>query len=63
MTAQAHLHALPLLMLNLGGELVYVIRQRLNAHNIAPEKARLSRFEPQLCSVAPTAPMMPCTSL
>ena len=38
----AELYALPLLMLNLGGELIYIIRQRLGAHNIPADKAKPS---------------------
>ena len=34
----AALLALPLLMLNLGGEMLYIIRQRLQAHGIPADK-------------------------
>ena len=33
------LHAFPLLYLNLGGELLYIIEQRLQAQNIVTEKS------------------------
>ena len=32
-------HAFPLLYLNLGGELLYIIEQRLQAQNIVTEKS------------------------
>ena len=37
---RGHLLALPVLVLNMGIEMVYVLEQRLRALSIAPDKAR-----------------------
>jgi len=34
------LKTLPILFVNLGGEMMYILDQRLNAQNIPPEKAK-----------------------
>lgn len=32
--------AMPIIVLNMGGEMVYILSQRLQAQNVADEKAR-----------------------
>lgn len=36
--------AMPLLLLNMGGELAYILQQRLDAQNIEAEKSRRVRM-------------------
>lgn len=42
---------LPLLFLNLGGEMLYVLDQRLRAQNIPGDKARKGKRHPQPASL------------
>lgn len=37
---------MPMLIINMGGEMVYILEQRLEAQSVAPEKAK--RGEPPL---------------
>ena len=39
MESKSAVQALPLLIINLGGEMLYIIEQRLNAQNIGIEKS------------------------
>jgi hypothetical protein len=40
MSMLGSLYAMPILVLNMGGEMIYILHQRLHAQSIAPEKAR-----------------------
>ena len=42
--AKMSLRTLPILFLNLGGEMLYILDQRLRAQSIPDEKARKGRF-------------------
>jgi hypothetical protein len=37
-------HSVPLLFLNLGGEMMYILNQRLNAQRIPKDKAMKGRY-------------------
>lgn len=52
---------LPLLFLNLGGEMLYVLDQRLRAQNIPGDKARKGKRHPQPTSL--TALSVPIQTL
>ena len=43
------LRTLPILFLNLGGEMLYILDQRLRAQSIPDEKARKGRFIASVC--------------
>lgn len=53
---------LPLLFLNLGGEMLYVLDQRLRAQNIPGDKARKGKRHPQPASLI-TALSVPIQTL
>lgn len=40
----SYTNAFPILYLNLGGELVYIIEQRLQAQNVAADKAKKGKI-------------------
>ena len=47
--AKMSLRTLPILFLNLGGEMLYILDQRLRAQSIPDEKARKGRFIASVC--------------
>jgi hypothetical protein len=48
--------AMPLLVANMGGEMVYILEQRLRAQSITNTKAAKGAFPAQLLPPCPTVP-------